>query len=60
MDKTPRPGKKIEGMLRETLFETSQGKSDPFHRVVTDVLEDINATEETVNTQQDKESNRPE
>jgi hypothetical protein len=46
MDKTPRTGKKLEGILKETLFEISQGKKDPFHMVVADVLEEITAPEE--------------
>jgi hypothetical protein len=60
MDKPPRSGKKIEVMLKETLFEISQGKIDPFHKVVTDVLEDINAAEGPVNTYQEKEKSKPE
>lgn len=43
MDKPPRTGKKLEGILKETLFEISQGKKDPFHIVVADVLEEIAA-----------------
>ena len=46
MDKPPRAGKKLEGILKETLFEISQGKKDPFHMVVADVLEEITAPEE--------------
>jgi hypothetical protein len=41
MDKPSRPGKRLEGILKETLLEISQGKSDPFHRVVADVLNEI-------------------
>ena len=46
MDKPPQAGKKLEGILKETLFEISQGKKDPFHLVVADVLEEITAPEE--------------
>lgn len=46
MDKPPRADKKLEGILKETLFEISQEKKDPFHLVVADVLEEITAPEE--------------
>lgn len=56
MDKTPRTGKKLEGILKETLFEISQGKKDPFHMVVADVLEEITAPEE----RNDSDTGKPE
>jgi hypothetical protein len=45
MDKPPRPAGRLEGILKETLFEISQGKNDPFHAVLADVLDDITAHE---------------
>lgn len=59
MDKPPRAGKEIEEMLKETLFEITRGKSDPFHMVVSDVLEDINSPNESVNKRPEKEKNEP-
>ena len=48
MDKPPGSGKKLEGILKETLFEISRGKNDPFHRVVADVVEEITLPEERI------------
>lgn len=59
MDSPPRSGKKISGILKETLFEIARGKSDPFHRVVSDVLEDINSPDKSVEKRPEKEKGEP-
>jgi hypothetical protein len=41
MDKNRQPGKKLQGILREALEEISLGKTDLFHRVVAEVLEEV-------------------
>lgn len=59
MDKPPRADRKLEGILKETLFEISQGKKDPFHMVVADVLEEITAPGETNDGEKEKPENEP-
>lgn len=41
MYKPTQAGKNLEGILRETLEEISRGKTDLFHRVVAEVLEEV-------------------
>lgn len=57
MDKPPRSDRKLEGILKETLFEISQGKKDPFHIVVADVLEEIAAPVERSDPGEEKPKN---
>lgn len=59
MDKPPRADRKLEGILKETLFEISQGKKDPFHLVVADVLEEITTPGETNDSEKEKPKNEP-
>ncbi len=59
MDKPPRADRKLEGILKETLFEISQGKKDPFHLVVADVLEEITTPGETNHSGKEKPENEP-
>jgi hypothetical protein len=57
MDNTPRAGRKLEGILKETLYEISQGKFDLFHRVVADVLDEIAASPERIDSKPTKARN---
>lgn len=41
MDTPSASGKKLNGILREPLEEISMGKTDLFHRVVAEVLEEV-------------------
>lgn len=59
MDSSPQSGKKISGILKETLFEIARGKSDPFHRVVSDVLDDINSSDKSIDKRPEKGKNEP-
>ena len=54
MHKSPQAGNKLEGVLRETLLEISHGKTDPFHRVVADVVEEITAPDERIHKKTEK------
>ncbi|GEM_PF-2111388 len=59
MDKHPRADRRLECLLKETLFEISQGKKDPFHTVVADVLEEITAPGEKNEGDQENPKNDP-
>ncbi len=59
MDKPRQAGKNLEGILRETLEEISQGKTDLFHRVVAEVLEEVAAPSERADDKTVKTITKP-
>jgi hypothetical protein len=59
MDKPGRPGKKLEVILREALEEISLGKTDLFHRVVAEVLEEIPISVKRADDNAEKKDAKP-